>query len=420
MAIYRKNGSKVYTMDFVFMGHRIVESTHVRTLALARRVVADRRLKLEEGRAGLRKAVPIRTFAAAAKTWLEMKQVTWEKNTTRIETANLSHLLPKFGKTLVTDFKPETIAAYQTMRLKQFRKPTTSKTKKQKVDKSSQKRKQKAKVKAQPTLVQPKTVNLEIGTLRAILKYTGNWAALQANVKMLPVRQNVGRALTLEDETALLEACRQSRSRSLFAFVVVALYTGARFNLIRNLRWKDIDFVARTVYFGKGKTESADFKTVPLGNRAIEALRIWATQFPARRPGHYVFPSERSGASGHRFEKMVPVAYNTDPTTPILSIKTAWQEAKKRSGVVCRMHDLRHTACSRMIDAGVPLPKIAKLLGWSDSTTVMMARRYGHFSTSQLREAVETINLQGSHLFSHLSDPAVPDPSSYDVEFYGS
>lgn len=92
---------------------------------------------------------------------------------------------------------------------------------------------------------------------------------------------------------------------------------------------------------------------------------------------------------------MTQVVYNTDPTTPMASIKTAWQAAKKRYGVVCRMHDLRHTACSRMIEAGKPLPKIAKLLGWSDSTTVMMAGRYGHFSTSQLREAVETIKSRG-------------------------
>lgn len=75
MALYRKNVSKVYTTGFVFMAQRIVESTHVKTQALARRVVAARRLRLDEGRAGLRKVAPIRTFAAAAKAWFEMEQV---------------------------------------------------------------------------------------------------------------------------------------------------------------------------------------------------------------------------------------------------------------------------------------------------------------------------------------------------------
>lgn len=112
MALYRKNGSKVYTMDFVFMAQRIVESTHVKTLVLARRVIAARRLKLEESRAGLRRVAPIRTFTAFAEAWFEMKQVSWETNTARIKTANLSHLLRKFGKKFVTDFKPKSIAAY--------------------------------------------------------------------------------------------------------------------------------------------------------------------------------------------------------------------------------------------------------------------------------------------------------------------
>jgi hypothetical protein len=30
-----------------------------------------------------------------------------------------------------------------------------------------------------------------------------------------------------------------------------------------------------------------------------------------------------------------------------------------------RFHNLRHTAVSRLIDAGVPLPKVAKIVGWA-------------------------------------------------------
>ena len=38
----------------------------------------------------------------------------------------------------------------------------------------------------------PKTVNLEIGTLRALLKRHRMWANLQPDVEMLAVRTNVG------------------------------------------------------------------------------------------------------------------------------------------------------------------------------------------------------------------------------------
>jgi hypothetical protein len=62
----------------------------------------------------------------------------------------------------------------------------------------------------------PKTVNLEIGTLRAILKRFGQWARLQPNVNMLATRDDIGRAITPEEETVLLQACGKSRSPLLF------------------------------------------------------------------------------------------------------------------------------------------------------------------------------------------------------------
>jgi integrase len=58
----------------------------------------------------------------------------------------------------------------------------------------------------------------------------------------------------------------------------------------------------------------------------------------------------------------------------------------------CRFHDLRHTACTRMIQSGVPIPIIAQLVGWSLSTMWEMAEKYRHFSQEELRKAVETIS----------------------------
>jgi integrase len=83
-------------------------------------------------------------------------------------------------------------------------------------------------------------------------------------------------------------------------------------------------------------------------------LKLWAQQFPNREPEHCVFPAERYGASGDVFET---TAYATDPTKPIASIKEAWESAKERAGLKCRFHDLKHTAVSRMLDAGVPIAK---------------------------------------------------------------
>ena len=60
--------------------------------------------------------------------------------------------------------------------------------------------------------------------------------------------------------------------------------------------------------------------------------------------------------------------------------------------LLCRFHDLRHTAVSRMLNAGIPIAKVAKIAGWSPATMVRMAARYGHFSLNELRGAVESIS----------------------------
>ncbi len=171
MAVYRKKGTKFYTMDFLFKGRRIVESTEVSTLTMARTVERNRRRELEEGRAGIKKQDGPDFFRATGDRWLEMKSATLEPSALRIERTNLGHLCPIFGKQFVTDINPEDIAAYQKRRL------TLGYAK--------------------------KTVNLEVGTLRAVLIYCGQWARVQGNqkspkVKFLSVRERHGQALTAD------------------------------------------------------------------------------------------------------------------------------------------------------------------------------------------------------------------------------
>jgi integrase len=73
-------------------------------------------------------------------------------------------------------------------------------------------------------------------------------------------------------------------------------------------------------------------------------------------------------------------------------------------GLKIRFHDLRHTAVSRMVAAKVPLTTIAKIVGWSQSTTVAMAARYAHADMDEMRAAVEQISL-GYPQFSPRSEP---------------
>lgn len=394
MSLFRYKGSKVWTMDFVIHGQRIRETTGTRSKTLAGKIEDKRRRALEEGAAGIRKHQQPRLLSVAASEWLEMKKATLAPRSVIIERANLAHLLPQLGKNLVCDIDVRDIARYQRKRTDED--------------------------------ASPKTVNLEIGTLRAILKRSGHWARLQPDVKMLATRDDIGRAITQEEESALLQACGKSRSRSLVPFVTLAIETGARYGVIRTLQWGCVDFENRCLKWGKDKTASGTGRIVPLSQRAVAALSFWATHFPERKPEHYVFPSERYGGAGDGFLNS-PKAYHLDPSKPIGSIKEAWEAARLRAAKVlkgeteerepeeetaplaCRFHDLRHTAVSRMLNAGVPLAKVAKIVGWSASTMVLMAKRYGHFSLNDLRGAVESISGSGID-----AGPLVFSPVSQD------
>jgi integrase len=221
-----------------------------------------------------------------------LEKATLAPRSVAIEKANLAHLLPELGRKLVCDIDARDIARYQQKRID--------------ADAS------------------PKTVNLEIGTLRAILKRFGHWARLQPDVNMLATRDDIGRAITPEEESALLQACGKSRSRSLVPFVTLAIETGARYGVIRTLQWGCVDFENRCLKWGKGQDGCRDRPRDSLSQRAMAALSFWATHFPERKPEHYVFPAERYGAAGDEF---CAKAYNVDPSKPIGSIKEAWEAA---------------------------------------------------------------------------------------------
>ena len=233
----------------------------------------------------------------------------------------------------------------------------------------------------------PKTVNLEVGTLRAILRKNHLWASIQPDVRMLRVREDVGRAISRDEETALHEACRASRSRSLYPAVLIALNTCMRYSELRLLRWEQIDLKSCTLTVGLSKTEFGTGRLLPLNDRAVAILCFWASLFPEREPNHCDFPSERYGASGDG----VTVTHSIEPTRLIGRWKEAWESAKIRAGVSCRFHDLRHTGCTRMLEAGVPFSVVSTIMGWSPSTTIRMSRRYGHIGQTAQRNAVNAL-----------------------------
>lgn len=353
--LYKRGG--VWWWKIKFAGKVFRESAKTSSIELARRAETKRRRELEEGYHGLKKRQAPQTLKAASDAWLEMKRPTLAHKSYLIEKTNLSHLLPILGAKFLTDIDAGDISRYQEKRLK---------------DKAA-----------------PKTINLEVGTIRAILRRYRLWANLQPDIRMLQTPDDIGKAMSLKDEKKLLDACADSRSRSLLPAVLLALNTGMRYSELRLLRWQQVDLKKRTVRVGKSKTEAGTGRVIPLNSKAHEVLKFWADQFANREPEHFLFPSERYGAGGNKFE---PTVYDIQPTKAINSWKEAWESVKEETGVTIRFHDLRHTCVTRMLEGGAPLSVVASILGWSPATTARMAKRYGHIGQVAQRQAVAVLD----------------------------
>ena len=355
MSLYKRGG--VWWLKFRFAGQVIRESTKSNSRTVARAAEHARRRELEQGFNRIERQRVAQLFSVAAESWLSAKEAHLAPRSVVIERANLKHLNPFFGKMLLCDIRGEDVARYQAARLQEK--------------------------------AAPKTVNLEVGTLRGVLRKNRLWFAIQPDVRMLRVADDVGRAISREEESGLLKTCQSSRSRSLYTAVVLALNTCMRYSELRLLKWGQIDFAGRTLTVGASKTEAGAGRMIPLNDRAFAMLSFWAGLFPVREGNHYVFPSERYGAAGDGFKK--PCTYDSDSTKPIGRWKEAWEAAKIRAGVQCRFHDLRHTGCTRMLEGGIPFSVIATIMGWSASTTVRMSKRYGHIGQAAQRRAVEVL-----------------------------
>ncbi len=144
--------------------------------------------------------------------------------------------------------------------------------------------------------------------------------------------------------------------------------------------------IGGTITVGHSKTDAGTGRKVPINDRALAALTAWAQNFPKGKDAHYVFPSEQYGLATN--DRVVKV-YETEPTEATTSVQEGWQLAKERCGVKVRLHDLRHTAATRMLEAGVGLTVVGEILGWARSTTVLMATRYGHIGHVSLRRPID-------------------------------
>ena len=351
MSVYKRGD--VWWYKFRFAGQMIRESSKSESKTVAKEAERTRRRELEESwnQIKRRKLPPL--FSVASADWLKTRTGI-APLTERSYKLSISHLTTAFGKQLLCDISGEDLATYQARRKREE--------------------------------VSNRTVNLELGVLRSILRRYRMWEAISADVDFLKENPSPGRALTAEEETRLLDAASKSRCRSLYPVIMLAINTGMRASEIRGLKWAQVDFLANSLTVGKSKTAAGTGRIIPLNARAVAVLSHWRGLFPGVESEHYVFPHEKYGLAANDRKQC---AYEIIPTEPMHRWKVDWEGSRKTANVSCRFHDLRHTFISRLAESQASGSTVMALAG---HVSRAMMERYSHIRMEAKRKAVDTLN----------------------------
>ncbi len=206
------------------------------------------------------------------------------------------------------------------------------------------------------------TQNRELACLKTLFNKAVEWERVETNPagKVKKIRENniKERILSPDEMRRLIDAANPA----IRPVLVTALNTGMRRNEILSLRWKNVDLVRGYIFIEDSK--SGRSRNVPVNGEVFEALS------GLKQDGEFVFPNAETG-------------------TYVKDVKTAFKGACERAKIKgLRLHDIRHTAASKMIEAGIDLVTVSKILGHA---SIQMTMRYAHPTPENMRLAVEKL-----------------------------
>jgi integrase len=146
--------------------------------------------------------------------------------------------------------------------------------------------------------------------------------------KMVKTPKHLPRILTKNE----IKRLQKKADKDLYRFITFALYTGCRREEILNVKWQDVtgDVVRIT---GKGDKQ----RFVKLVPKALKAMGN-------RKDIGSVFPQWHKDNLSKEFTKLA-----------------------RRCGITdVHFHSLRHTSATQMLESGIPLEKVQKILGHQD------------------------------------------------------
>jgi len=345
MSVYKRGNQ--WWVEFTIAGKRVRESAKTTRKTVAKEYERSRKLEFERAFAGMPsedRSKLLRSVSEAATEYLKGYAVNHRPKSLQWSIERLAHVERLLGEVLLPDLTEVRVLEYMARR--------------------------------QSEGVSGRTINMEIVNLSLAVGHP--WRKLWPKVRKLEERHDIGIALPEDDEVKLLEAADANKSPTIGTFIRVALLTALRSGEIRNLQWERMDLGQRTFVVGKSKSRGGAGRIIPMSDELFDVIKDHADWFTGRfgetKPEYFLFPY------GPRWP--------SDPTRPTLSVKTAWGSVRDEAGVKCRFHDLRHTALTKMAEAGVPESTMMALAGHLSRA---MLERYSHVRMKAKREAVQAM-----------------------------
>ena len=165
-----------------------------------------------------------------------------------------------------------------------------------------------------------------------------------------------------EEYACLVKVIREKYPEH-YAEFIFALNTGLRLSSQYGATYGMIDWTGNVLDVPRTKNDEPVY--VPLNSDVLAAIRTLPSWKERKGPN---FRNQRH------------------PEKPVLSNDHWFKPALKAAGISdFKWHDLRHTFASWLVQDGVPLDRVSKLLGHKSLT---MTTRYAHLAPNQLHEDV--------------------------------
>lgn len=215
------------------------------------------------------------------------------------------------------------------------------------------------------------TVNRELSTLRRMLNVaqTEGWIMrnpFNAGPPLISTadERRRERILSADEEKKLLLACSERQRAHLRPLVIAALDTGMRKGELLKLRWNQVNLDGRVIHVRAFHTKTLTARDVPVSSRLLAELqRLWD-----------ISPKDTE-ALVFGIRDNVRMAFDSARTDADLSD--------------VRFHDLRHTAATRLVQKGLSLAEVGRILGHSQPVTTY---RYVNPDEATIRKAAEAMD----------------------------